>query len=107
MWGRSWSVVRGNNTGMNRRGMPMILALLAACSTSKGDDDRAGPRQTATADRLGTLAFEVTGGSAEARQHFERGLLALHSFWYDEATRAFQAAIDADRTFSMAYWGLA
>jgi hypothetical protein len=36
-----------------------------------------------------------------------RGLLALHSFWYDEATRQFNAAIDADPTMNMAYWGAA
>jgi tetratricopeptide (TPR) repeat protein len=56
---------------------------------------------------LGALKFEVTGGSPEARTDFTHGLLALHSFWYDEATRQFEAAITADPTFSMAYWGLA
>ena len=43
----------------------------------------------------------------EARAQFERGMRALHSFWYDEAIRQFEAAIETDRTFSMAYWGLA
>jgi tetratricopeptide (TPR) repeat protein len=59
------------------------------------------------ADALGALHFEIAGGTPEARQHFTQGLLALHSFWYDEATQQFTAAIEADRTFSMAYWGLA
>jgi hypothetical protein len=56
---------------------------------------------------LGALHFDVSGGTPEARRHFTRGLLALHSFWYDEATKQFTAAIEADQTFSMAYWGLA
>jgi len=56
---------------------------------------------------LGAISFEVTQGSPEARAHFARGLLALHSFWYDEATRQFEAAIAADRNMTMAYWGLA
>src|SRR5262245_28470851 len=56
---------------------------------------------------LGAIAFEVTQGSPEARGHFTRGLLALHSFWYDEATRQFEAAIAADRNMTMAYWGSA
>jgi tetratricopeptide (TPR) repeat protein len=56
---------------------------------------------------LGALHFEISGGTPEARQHFNRGLLALHSFWYDEAIHQFEAAIEADKTFSMAYWGLA
>ena len=59
------------------------------------------------AGALGALRFEVSGGTPEAKREFTRGLLALHSFWYDEATRRFQAAIDADSTFAMAYWGLA
>jgi hypothetical protein len=58
-------------------------------------------------DALGSLRFEVQGGTPEARSHFFHGLLALHSFWYDEAQKQFQAAIDADKSFSMAYWGLA
>jgi tetratricopeptide (TPR) repeat protein len=87
----------------------LLLAplLLAACSRP-GDDEGSGkpPREPASAD-LGSLTFQVTGGTPEARRHFERGLLALHSFWYDEAEASFQQAIAADRSFSMAYWGLA
>src|SRR3954470_21867537 len=56
---------------------------------------------------LGAVAFPVSDGTPEARAHFTRGLLALHSFWYDEATRQFKAAIAADPTMSMAYWGAA
>lgn len=60
-----------------------------------------------SADALGALHFEVSGGTAEARAHFLRGLLALHSFWYDEATHQFAQAIATDKAFAMAYWGLA
>lgn len=59
------------------------------------------------ADALGALHFDVSGGTPPAREHFVRGLLALHSFWYDEAVHQFEQAIEADKTFSMAYWGLA
>jgi hypothetical protein len=58
-------------------------------------------------DALGALHFDVSGGSPPARAHFVRGLLALHSFWYDEAVHQFEQAIEADKAFSMAYWGLA
>ena len=58
-------------------------------------------------EALGALHFDVSGGTPPARAHFFRGLLALHSFWYDEATHQFEQAIEADRSFSMAYWGLA
>jgi tetratricopeptide (TPR) repeat protein len=56
---------------------------------------------------LGALSFAVSEGTPEARVRFTRGMLALHSFWYDEAARQFQAAIDADREMNMAYWGAA
>src|SRR6187402_2483553 len=64
-------------------------------------DDRYDP------GALGAVTFQVSEGTPEARAHFTRGLLALHSFWYDEAAREFQAAIDADREMNMAYWGAA
>lgn len=56
---------------------------------------------------LGSLTFKLTEGTPAARAHFMRGLLALHSFWYDEALRQFAAAISADPTMNMAYWGAA
>jgi hypothetical protein len=93
------------------RTIALLSALVAAsaCSRSKEESEKrtsARPAAPAAASaRAG--GFEVTGGTPEAREHFARGLRALHSFWYDEATREFQAAIDADRSFAMAYWGLA
>ncbi len=62
---------------------------------------------TPAAGSLGTLRFEVTGGNPAARRDFEQGVLAMHSFWYTEATRRFTAAIAADPSFAMAHWGLA
>ena len=53
---------------------------------------------------LGRIEFPVTG-SAEAKRHFLRGLLALHSFWYDEARDEFVAATKAQPDFAMGYWG--
>jgi len=53
---------------------------------------------------LGRADFPVTGG-AEAKRHFARGLLALHSFWYEEARDEFRAATKAQPDFAMGYWG--
>ena len=58
-------------------------------------------------DALGALHVELPTCSAPARESFRRGLLALHSFWYEEASKQFEAAIGADAKCSMAYWGLA
>lgn len=96
----------------------MIVALAAACGKSTPEHtehtEHAPPPPVALAapagydrDALGALHFQIAGGTPEARRDFDRGLLALHSFWYDEATRRFQAAITVDPTFAMAYWGLA
>ncbi len=53
---------------------------------------------------LGTIAFP-TSGSGDARKEFITGVLALHSFWYEEARDHFRKAQQLDSTFGMAYWG--
>jgi tetratricopeptide (TPR) repeat protein len=53
---------------------------------------------------LGAIDFP-TSGSAAAQPHFVRGVLLLHSFEYDDAREAFQAAQQAEPGFAMAYWG--
>jgi tetratricopeptide (TPR) repeat protein len=58
-------------------------------------------------EALGALRFELSEGTPPARAAFLRGLAALHSFWYDEALRQFQAAMAADPEMNMAYWGVA
>ena len=44
-------------------------------------------------------------GAAAAQPPFLKGLLALHSFEYEDAQEAFQAAEKIDPDFAMAYWG--
>ena len=53
---------------------------------------------------LGQLDFPVTG-SDECQRHFREGMLALHSFLYDQAHVSFGAAIAADPRCAMAAWG--
>ena len=53
---------------------------------------------------LGTIDFP-TSGSPAAQPHFIKGVLLMHSFEYDDAREAFQAAQQADPAFAMAYWG--
>ena len=116
-----------------RTWLMMSLAAGLACSSSKTEpaqtgsgatgagaagsahagSGHAGSAQAPAADdrvdasSLGALAFTLTEGTPAARAHFQRGLLALHSFWYDEARQQFQAAITADPTMNMAHWGVA
>src|SRR5450432_740611 len=91
------------------------FVILGACSSSNPTEPVAHheavpamvSKSTDDAGSLGALTFQLSEGTPEARAHFMRGLLALHSFWYDEATRQFQAAIAADPKMNMAYWGAA
>ena len=53
---------------------------------------------------LGTLDFP-TSASGEAQTEFLTGVLALHSFWYEEARDHFRRARAIDPQFAMGYWG--
>ncbi len=61
------------------------------------------PASAQTAD-LGSLTFPTSCAKA-AQPHFERGVLALHSFWFEEALAAFQETTKADPRCVMGYWG--
>ena len=70
---------------------------LAGCSQQTKEAEPSG---------LGTIAHSFSI-SEEARPHFNKGLLLLHSFEYDDAREEFEKARQADPDELMAYWGLA
>ena len=53
---------------------------------------------------LGKVSFP-TSGSATSREHFLRGVAALHSFWFEEALDEFRESTKSDPDFMMGYWG--
>ncbi len=53
---------------------------------------------------LGDIQFPSTG-KREAQPYFEKGVMLLHSFQYDEARSLFQKAQKLDPDFALAYWG--
>lgn len=53
---------------------------------------------------LGVVSIDVSG-KEKAIPHFEKGLLLLHSFEYEDAREAFKLAQDEDPKMAMAYWG--
>ena len=63
-----------------------------------------GCKQQAPTPHLGKIEFHPTGAEA-AQPAFQRGLLLLHSFEYDDAAEAFREARQIDPDFAMAYWG--
>lgn len=75
----------------------ITLLLMAGCRPDQEKDGSANPT-------LGDLQHEfVIDGNA--RSAFDRGLLLLHSFEYDDAREAFTEAREAAPGEVMAYWG--
>ena len=58
------------------------------------------------AEQLGRVRF-VTSCRGAAQSGVEHGVAYLHSFWYERAAEAFNAAAAADSTCAMAFWGQA
>jgi len=57
-----------------------------------------------TQEQLGTVHFPVSC-TPEAQKGFEKGVALLHSFWYEEAEKAFADVGQHDQKCAMAHWG--
>jgi tetratricopeptide (TPR) repeat protein len=55
---------------------------------------------------LGKVTFP-TSCDARVQANFERGVAMLHSYWFTEARKVFEAVLEQDAGCAMAYWGLA
>ena len=60
----------------------------------------------ASPSAIGRVTFP-SSCSEKAQVEFEKGVALLHSFWYEEATKEFDAAASADPSCAMAQWGKA
>ena len=87
--------------------MPEILrttiiatALLLSAVAGAHDHRAEGP------EPLGKVHFDNSCSPAVAAE-FDQGVSLLHSFWYDEARRAFANVAKHDPKCVIAYWGLA
>lgn len=82
-------------TGTSRNSVALALAyaLLVPLAT--------GATSVAT---LGSVEF-LNSGAPAAQETFNRGVLLLHSFEYEDAREAFQEAHTIDPGFALAYWG--
>ncbi len=74
-----------------------ICFLFLGCANSDA------PEKTS---ELGKANLEVTG-LPEAKADFEKGLLLLYSFEYEDARDEFESALQRDSSMAMAYWGVA
>src|SRR4029453_2155451 len=57
-------------------------------------------------DKLGKVTFP-TSCDARVQGQFERGVAMLHSYWFTEARKVFDAVVQQDQACAMGYWGLA
>ncbi len=81
----------------------LVLALAAPGATL---DDKDHQHHQARPEKLGTITFPTSCAPA-SQGPFARAVALLHSFWYDEAEKAFAAVAAADPACAMAQWGVA
>ena len=82
---------------MSRLLLLLLLAFSFAC-TQSSDTESDSDYQ------LGEAKLMNSGNEA-AQPHFDKALLLMHSFEYEDARAAFIAAQQADADFALAYWG--
>jgi tetratricopeptide (TPR) repeat protein len=76
----------------------LFVFLFSACRDGESSEER----QSGLGDIQHSFSI-----SDEAQQYFDKGLLLLHSFEYDDAREEFEKARQADPDEIMVYWGLA
>ncbi|MBS0300131.1 MAG: hypothetical protein JSR32_09440 [Proteobacteria bacterium] len=81
----------------------LAIFLLAGAVFADGDHHHA---TSADQEKLGKVHFPVSCTPA-AQAQFNQAVAMLHSFWYDEAGKAFQQVTVTDPACAMGYWGIA
>src|ERR1043166_5118348 len=66
----------------------------------------AGAQEHHQRGELGSVTFPVSC-NAPAQAQMNTAVAMLHSFWFTEARKAFEAVAQADSACGIAYWGVA
>jgi hypothetical protein len=99
---------------MNRILFAALLGI-AACTPAEAPSTRVGvppaapsaaPPSLGELRRVGTVHF-ATSCEPRVADEFLRGVALLHSFFYEEARRVFEAVAAGDPSCAMAQWGVA
>jgi hypothetical protein len=80
-----------------------VVTLIAALATPIG---LAAQEHQHAGGELGEVTFP-TSCNAAAQTHMHRAVAMLHSFWFPESRKTFEAAATADPTCGIAHWGIA
>ena len=78
-----------------------FVAFLGLASAGAAVGDKPGP-----AAKSGEVDFPISC-SAPAQKKFDQAVWILHSFWYEEAVKAFTAVTEIEPDCAMGYWGIA
>ena len=82
-----------------------VLALLVCPPLSQAQQEDHGAMP---ADQIGSASVRfATSCAPSVREDFNRAIALLHSFWFPEATKAFEGIAQKDPSCAMAHWGLA
>jgi len=80
----------------------LLCLVLLLCAYRLLADD--GDQHFDVSEKLGRVSFPISC-APETQKPFERGVALMHSFWYDESEKQFQALEHEDPSCAMAYWG--
>jgi tetratricopeptide (TPR) repeat protein len=86
-----------------------IFSLLVSSSSLLAQHHHHGAEggdANAAMEKFGSVHMPISC-AATVQASFERGIALMHSFWYEEAQKQFQAVAVADPQCAMAQWGLA
>lgn len=100
--GRTLPAHRG--VRMNAFRTLFLLAMFVLPLASLADDQH--HHDAYDPSHLGTVSFPTSCGP-KVQKDFEKGVALLHSFWYEEAEKAFHDVVRQEPKCAMAYWGLA
>jgi tetratricopeptide (TPR) repeat protein len=81
---------------------PVLLTAALAMATPSAPADT-----VPLYDNLGTYSVTISSSNAQARKYFDQGLRLTYGFNHAEAIRSFRAAIAADPTCAICWWGVA
>ncbi|MBV9573814.1 MAG: hypothetical protein JOY93_07140 [Acidobacteriales bacterium] len=84
----------------------LLFCVLCGALVAADDQHESEHHEELTTAQVGTIHFPVSC-SPSAQKTFERGVALLHSFWYEEAQKAFAQAAQDDPQCAMAHWGSA
>ncbi len=92
---------------LSRFGFPIALSLAVGGATGAAAQEQheaMAPRLDL--GRLGRVQLE-NSCMPQVQDRFQEGMALLHSFWWNEAGRAFREVTEADPTCLLGYWGQA